>query len=226
MGRYLADSKISALPAASVVALANEFAINEAGVNKKLSMQQITDFLVKRISGPTGDAGPYYTHQMLAVDSIDNTTTDPDDPNGLLMTTNVVGPGSWNFKYLCRVRSAASTTGFSLIVRHTGSTPFTAYWVRFLGTGTAATTGIIDNVAGTGPPGDIGQIFEGYAANTMGGGGYLIGVAASGAANLCVIEGWTNVSVSGSLELRISSEIAASGVRCNAGTNLELLKIA
>jgi hypothetical protein len=39
----VADSKISALSAASAAALANELAINEAGTSKKLTVQQILD---------------------------------------------------------------------------------------------------------------------------------------------------------------------------------------
>jgi len=39
----MADTKISALTAATAAALANEFAINEAGVSKKVTAQQILD---------------------------------------------------------------------------------------------------------------------------------------------------------------------------------------
>lgn len=41
----MADTKISALTAASAAAAANEFAINEAGTSKKLTMAQIATFL-------------------------------------------------------------------------------------------------------------------------------------------------------------------------------------
>lgn len=41
----MADSKISALTAAAAAAAANEFAINEAGTSKKLTLQQIVDYL-------------------------------------------------------------------------------------------------------------------------------------------------------------------------------------
>lgn len=41
----MADSKISALTAASVAAAANEFAINEAGTSKKLTAMQLKDYI-------------------------------------------------------------------------------------------------------------------------------------------------------------------------------------
>lgn len=41
----MADVKISALTAASAAAAANEFAINEAGTSKKLTLAQITDYV-------------------------------------------------------------------------------------------------------------------------------------------------------------------------------------
>jgi len=41
----MADTKISALTAASVAAAANEFAINEAGTSKKLTAAQLKDFI-------------------------------------------------------------------------------------------------------------------------------------------------------------------------------------
>lgn len=41
----MADTKISALTAASVAALANEFAINEAGTSKKVTVAQLKDFI-------------------------------------------------------------------------------------------------------------------------------------------------------------------------------------
>lgn len=44
----MADTKISALTAASAAAAANEVGINEAGTSKKLTLQQIKDFVTPR----------------------------------------------------------------------------------------------------------------------------------------------------------------------------------
>jgi hypothetical protein len=45
----VADTKISALTAATAVAGANEFAINEAGTSKKVTAAQLQDFLFANI---------------------------------------------------------------------------------------------------------------------------------------------------------------------------------
>lgn len=171
-----------------------------------------------RISGSSGAAGADFTFQRLSANATANSTTTPTT----VMTTTGLGAGTWAFKYLVRYQSSAATTGVGFCVNHTGTTgAFLSTW-SMTTTGGAAATGVADQVTST----NAGQLVEGKSErvkNTVS--SASAGVDTINADCLAILEGLVVVTVSGSLELKHSSETAAS-TQVMADTLLELRKIA
>lgn len=214
----MADTKISGLTAATVAAAANEFAINEAGASKKLTLQQIADFLFTRINGSSGAAGPYKTLQKLSSNSADQTSTTP----AVVMTTTGVGAGWWHFRYTVIYQSAATTTGIRLNVNHTGTTGQFTSLMQFMDTAATAATGVGKGVSTTA----IGSVPSVYAERVKNTTSFAsVGVTDINADIQAEVEGFVEVTVSGSLELKLGTEVASSAVRLIAGSMLELTKI-
>ncbi len=221
----MADTKISALPAASVAAVANEFAINEAGVSKKLTMQQIADFLVKRAAAATVAAGAYTTRLVLAANSADIT--------GVTLTTvmSITATGTGRFYFRCQLvfQTTATTTGIGVAVNHTGT--LTQYavvnkWVDTLAT--ATTGGVRTGGTGAGTGGvAAGNVYGSHASITK---DVLIGavnidVQTANTDHLMIIEGFFVCSVDGNLEIKLQAELAALVCRAMQGSYLELVKL-
>lgn len=214
----MADTKISGLTAATAAAAANEFAINEAGSSKKLTVQQISDFLFTRINGSSGAAGPYKTLQKLSADSADQTSTTP----GVVMTTTGVGVGTWLFKYQAIYQSAATTTGIKLNVNHTGTTGQFQSVMWFMDSAATAATGVGKGLSTAA----IGSVPSAYAERVKDTTSFAsAGVTDINADIPVFLEGIVVVTVSGSLELKLGTEVAASAVRLMADSCLELTKI-
>ena len=215
----MADSKISALTAATAVAAANEFAINEAGTSKKVTAQQIADFAATNLSGSSGAASSNRTTLCLTSNSADNTTTS----QVVAMTITGVGAGTYRIKGTLVYQTAALTTGIGIVLNHTGTvTRFVSNWIQIT-TGTTAATGIGDQAATT----NAGQLVEGKAERvkaTMS--SATAGVDTINADELVVLDAIIIVSVTGSITLSIASEVAASAVRLMAGSVLEVEKVA
>lgn len=180
---------------------------------------------VRVILGNSGDAGLFITRQTLTSDSTPNTTTAFADANGLVMSTLNVGVGIWKFKYTILYNTPVTTTGIRITINHTGTIVFTQWWWYQIGTGTSASTGIGDNVF-AGAAAAAGQLLEGYIGNAALADAPSIGVSiTSGSAKwLAILEGIIEISATGSLQLKIASEIATSGVKCFRGTTLELAR--
>lgn len=216
----MADTKISALAVVASVVGVHEFAVNEAGTSKKASATQIGTFLVARIAGSSGASGEYLTWQRLTANSADITTV---ALSAAIMTTTGVGIGTWKFKYTLIYQTAATGTGIAFGVNHTGTVgQFQAMW-RHITTGGAAATGLGDDVTTV----VAGQLMEGKHNGAL---NVVIGSASAGVATinadiLAVLEGIIVVTASGSLELKIASEVADSAVRVMANSILELIKL-
>lgn len=215
----MADTKISGLTAASVAAAANEFAINEAGASKKLTLQQIADFLVKRAAGTTVAAGEYTTRLVLAADSADIT--------GLVLTAVMsitgVGAGRWYFKCQLIYQTHVNTTGIGVAVNHTGTlTQFIAEWRNTESLNTAtnkASSMAYANAAGA--------AYDSQAIRTKNVliGNVTISVDLANMDMLTTIEGFFVVSVTGTLEIKLEAELAALVVHAMQGSYLELVKL-
>jgi len=213
------DAKISALTAATAVVDANEFAINEAGTSKKATAAQIAAFISKAIAGNTGAAGPRQTVEVLSADSSDVTTT----ATVVVMTITGVGAGTWRVKAALVYQTAATATGIGIHLNHTGTvTLFVSNWIQ-LTTGGSAATGVGDQATAT----VTGQLVEGKAErvnNTLS--SASAGVDTANANQLAILDAIIVVTVSGDLQLKIGTEVAASAVRLMAGSTLELSKVA
>ncbi len=213
------DSKISALTAASAAAGTNELAINEAGTSKKLTVTQVADFLFTRISGNSGAAGPYKTLQRLSADSASQTSVTP----ATVITTTGVGIGTWHFEYNLIFQTAATTTGIKISNNHTGTVTTYQMHADFLSTGGAAATGVADAIAAGATTG----LHEGFAERVINTSSKAsVGVATANANQFIIVRGIIVVSATGSLEFKLGTEVATSGVLLKADSFLELTKVA
>ena len=215
----MADTKISALTAATVAAASNEFAINEAGTSKKL-----TGTLLKAFVGPTlitgnsgtvaSQAAPSQTLQVLTADNADIPTTSVVTQ----LTASTVGLGWWLAEYFIHWNSDVTTTGINFIVDHTGTaTPFMSTRIDPIGSTTAlATVGISHQTTDEGVVGNLPSV---WAANADGGSlGPNAGVTTVDSVQFSWIKALLLVTVSGDLLLRANSEIASTITRVLAGT--------
>lgn len=215
----MADTKISALVAATGVADANEFAINEAGAPRKVTAAQIEAYLHTAIAGNTGAAGQRQTTEVLIANSADVTVT----TQTTVMTITGVGAGTWRLKGTLIYQTAATTTGIGITLNHTGTLDrFVSNWIQIT-TGGAAATGIGDQASAVA----AGQMVEGKAERVKDTrSSFNVGVDTLNADELAVMDAILIVTLTGSLELKIATEIAGSAVRLMAGSTLELSKVA
>lgn len=215
----MANTKISALPAAILAAAANEFAINEAGASKKLTLDLLREYIIKRTAGVTTAAGEFITWLVLAANNGDVTGT------GLVtqMTITGVGVGRYWFKCVLIYQTSATTTGIGVAVNHTGTlTQFIAE-KRQAATGTSAAT----NAPSTALAGAAGNIYEGQSIRTKDTliGAVSVSVDAADSDMMAIIEGFFVVSVTGSLQIKLQSELATLVSRAMQGSYLQLHKL-
>ena len=172
-----------------------------------------------KISGNTGAFVADTTWETLTADSADVTST----TQTTVMTLTGVGAGTYRFKGLLVYQTAATTTGIGITANHTGTvTRFVYNWYQVT-TGGAAATGIADQVTSVA----AGQLVEGKAERVKDTrSSFTVGVDTINADELAQIEGVLIVTVTGSFEIKIATEIAASAVRLMAGSTIELHKIA
>lgn len=214
----MADTKISGLTAVVTPALTDELPMNQGGVSKKFTLAQLGAFLNARINAASGAAGEYKTLQKLAADSATNSTVTP----AVVMTTTGVGAGTWQFEYNVLFQSAALTTGIFLSVNHTGTVSTFSMHSDFVSTGGTAATGIHDGIATVQAAG----LHEGHAERAINTASKATaGVATINANQYMVVRGIIVVTATGSLELKLGSEIAASAIKAMANSTLELTKI-
>lgn len=221
----MADTKISALTAATAAAAANELAINEAGTSKKLSVALLREYMIKRTAAATTAAGEFITWLVLAANSGDITGTTLTT----VMTITGVGIGRYYFRCQLVFQTTATTTGIGVAVNHTGTlTQFVAVnkWVDTLAT--ATTGGVAAGGAGAGTGGvAAGNVYGSHSSNTV---NTLIGavnvtVQTANSDHLMIIEGFIVVSVSGNLEIKLQAELASLVCRAMQGSFLELKKL-
>ena len=211
----MADTKISALTAATTLDGTDTLAVVQAGTSKKATI----DLLFTRISGATGVAGPYKTFQMLTASATDNTTITP----ATVMTTTGVGVGTWHFEYTILFQTAATTTGIKIANNHTGTVSTYQMHSDFLSTGGAAATGIADGIATV----QLAGLHEGHAERVINTSSKAsAGVGTANGNQLLIVRGLVVVTATGSLEFNLASEVTGSAARVMANSFLELTKIA
>lgn len=215
----MADTKISGLTAASVAAAANELAINEAGTSKKLTVDLLREYILKRTAGTTTAAGEFLTWLVLSANSSDITGTTLTT----VMTITGVGVGRYNFKCQLIYQTTATTTGMQVAVNHTGTLTQFVVEKRHATTGTTVATNAASEVAATA----AGNLYESQATRTKDTiiGAVTISVDAANTDMIVIIEGFMVVSVSGDLQIKLAAELASLVVRAMQGSHLELMKL-
>lgn len=202
----MADTKISALPAVVTPAGTDEFAVNQAGTSKKLTLAQVKTF-----------ASPD-TFTTLSSTQVNSTVT----AASATALEQTLGAGTYLVKAWIVYQSAATTTGIEFRLNHTGTvTRCAATWYT-LTTGGAAATGIADQATTL-----TAQMMEGKgqrANNTAT--GPTQGVDTANADQFAVLEGIVVVTASGTLQLMFNSEVAASAVTLQVGTTMTVTKVA
>lgn len=216
----MADTKISALTAATAAAAANEFAINEAGTSKKLTAAQLKTFCNPTlVTGATGtvsaDAAPSETWQVLTSDNADIPTTSLVSQ----LRGDTLAAGYWWVEYYISWESNVTTTGITFNIDFTGTaTQIMATRFDMIAGSTAlATVGISDQEgtlnSGAGTlPSMYGTRID--ATNL----GPNAGVDTINVIQMTKITCMLQAGTSGNLDLRAASEIASTITRINAGT--------
>lgn len=218
----MADTKISALTAASAAALANEFAINEAGTTKKVTGTQLQALIGPTlITGNSGTANaaaaPSETWQILSSNATVNGTTSIVT----VMTTSSLAAGTYWYRYDIIGQAAASTTSMKFSVDFTGTVTKTVYHLFFPSQGVTAATGVVSQVANT----TTGNVWAHQSTRTD---ATVLGPETDhdGTGDVhYVMEGILVCSTSGNLLLGHASE-AAANTTVQSGTLLVLRRFA
>lgn len=207
----MADTKISALPAADSVSGDNEFAINESGTSKKVTATQLADYI---------GTGLVTVKALGATDfssSTDMAKVDDFDQE--------VEAGTWVFNYYIRYRSANTGNGLKVSVNHSGTVSSFVANYRFVCDSSDAATLTGDQSATGDSNSHVMTSFSTRAKSTSGM-GPTTGVDAADSDMLLVIEGLMVVTNTGDLELYFASENGSVQVSIMEESVLILTKIA
>ena len=208
----MADSKISALTPASFVAATNEFAINEAGVSKKVTGAQIATYL--QTVGMTKVLA-------LASNAAENETATLAKITGLDVT---VGAGTYVFEYYIRAQTADVLNSMKFAVTHTGTLTAFMCDLYFPSAGVTAATGAVDQEAAAITTGSVWAHQSTRVKNTTL--GPQTGIDTINVDVLYRISGMMIVTVSGDLQLWHASELTqANGTMVMAGSCLILIQV-
>lgn len=211
----MADTKISALSAASAAAVANELPINEAGTSKKISITQLVT-LLQTLGMPR-------VLKLGSQHSISSTTG--TKVTGLDM---VLEPGTYTYKYSLLIQQATSTSDAPQfgINFSTGTATVKAHGLWFWDATTVITaeTHIMDNIGIKGAGFVAGMVSNAYTT-TAPDMGTTVGVAATGVNIFCLVEGIIVVTVQGTLELWRAAE-GANASTTEVGSSLVVIRTA
>jgi len=210
----MADTKISALTAATGAAVANELAINEAGASKKISITQLVT-LLRTLGMPR-------VFRLAADHAISSTTaTEVTDLGPVTLEA-----GTYMFQYMLIVQSATTTVGPMVGINFTGTAAvkaFRANWADGSTVLTAYTANMDDQgVKGLGVISGMASRAYTTTAPDL---GTTTGVTVVNVDILMVVEGILIVTASGDLELWHSSETATS-TTVKADSSLSVIRTA
>lgn len=152
----------------------------------------------------------------LAADYTNNSTTGTAVAN----LTQALTAGTYRFSYWLILRSAATTTGASFGINYTGTHGALVAMFSYPGTGTSASTGIIDDDSAGATDQLVEQFVTRTKSTTAPDLGPLTGVQTANVDLFVLVEGVIVVTGSGNLELWAASEVAASEIRVQTGSNL------
>lgn len=190
----MADTKVSALTAATAAAAANEIPINEAGTSKKLTVSLLRDFL-----------GDHKAH--LASDHSVSTVA----PTKVTSLDTTLVAGTYRFSYWLILQSATTSVGLNFAINYTGTATRIVAMLQWPDTGVSAALGAMDDTANAA----TGQIVaysntrvENTTTATMSTG--TTGVVTADVDHFATIEGIVVTSDGGNLELWHGSETATA----------------
>lgn len=212
----MADTKISALAAASAALTTHEYAVNEGGTSKKVTAAQLKTLLALANGLPR-------VIKLTGQHSIASTTG--TKVTGLDMTLEA---GTYTFQYNLLIRQATSTSNAPQfgINFSTGTAAVHGFGLRWWDASTAITaeTHIMDNV-GIKTAGFVSGMTHNAYSTTAPNMGTTVGVAATAADIFCIIEGLIVVTVQGDLELWRASE-GANASTTEVGSSLVVIRTA
>jgi len=201
----VADTKISALSAVAAAAGANEFAVNEAGTSKKVSLTQIQTFLgpLFTASGAAPATGAAHQgaapSQTIVLNTADNGVTTVET---VLNVTSVLA-GTYFYEYYLVWRSGATGTGCAFTVDYTGTVTRIRSTRHYQSTGASAATGVSDGVSQV----LTGTLVEHMSVNSDAGNlGPNTGVASTTEDQFDHIRGIMVVSTGATLSLNMTGE--------------------
>lgn len=175
---------------------------------------------IVRADTATATAGAWITWQRLNADQVASQSNSAT----IMFATLNVGAGTWKFDYNIIYQAQATTTGLGISVNHTGASP--GHYVAmstFVTTGGAAATGVADQVQSSQTAGLIEGKGE-RVLNTIS--SHTVGVDTASANCLVIYSGLLVVNNTGTLQLKVVSEVNGSNIGVKAGSFLELKKIA
>lgn len=220
----MADTKISALTAASAAAGANELAINEAGTSKKVTAEQLRTFVGPKLlsSGAAPASGAASTlaapSETWLLNTADNAVTTVET----VMSLTGLAAGTYFYEYYIVWRSGTTTVGCQFNVDFTGTVTRTRMTRHYQTTGAAAATGVSDGVAAT----LTGNLVEHMSANSDNGAlGPMTGVGSTTEDQFDHIRGILVCSTTGDLNLTMTGE-GNGAVTFSADSFVKLFRLA
>lgn len=140
----MADTKISALTAVVTPAGTDEFAVNQAGTSKRMTLAILEAYGKTIIAGNSGTANQNgagsETWQVLTADAATNNTA----TIATVMTTSSLPAGTYWYRYDIIAQSSAATTSLKFSVDFSGTVTKTVYHLFFPSQGVTAATGVVD----------------------------------------------------------------------------------
>lgn len=217
----MADTKISALASVVTPATTDEFAVNQGGTSKKVTLATLVSYFQGLISGSSGAgaiAAGAEIWQVLTSNAASNSTT----TNAAVMTTTSLPAGTYWFRYDIIVQCAAATNSPKFAVQATGTVTKIVYHLFFPSQGVTAATGVIDQDINVTTGAVVGHQSTRTNNTTL---GPFTDVDTANSDVHMWIEGIVVTSTSGNLVLQHSSETAAA-TTVQSGTQLYLKRLA
>lgn len=192
----MADTKISALSAASAAALANELAINEAGTSKKITLTQVKELL---------QTGGLQQIRYLSTRYTNATTTGTEVTQ---LSFNSLVAGTYFIRWALLYEAAANTSSIKFGVNCTSAVNEFVANVYFPSAGVTAATGTMHDANNA----TTGQVWA-YAntrtvSTTAPNLGPWVGTTNAAVPHLLILETLVVQTATGDIELWCASEVA------------------
>jgi hypothetical protein len=201
----MADTKISALAAVATPAATDEFAVNQAGASKRMTLAQVETYVGAALtaSGAAPATGAASQHaapsRTLVLNTADNAVTTVET---VLNVTSVLA-GTYFYEYYIVWRSGNTGTGTSFAVDYSGTVTRIRSTRHYQSTGAAAATGVSDGVSAV----LTGTLVEHMSSNADNGAlGPNTGVGSTTEDQFDHIRGIMVVSTGGTLSLTMTGE--------------------